>query len=85
MPTDEWIVLLVLAVIILLLFCLVIWEPAYWAYRAWRLKRAFYLRDKADREAKLAVKQRGSRSRSAGRSGKTPPGPEGNGRERSSW
>lgn len=85
MPTDEWIVLLVLAVIILLLFCLVIWEPAYWAYRAWRLKRAFYLRDKADREARLAVKRRGSRSRSGRHSDKTSHSSEGNGREDSSW
>jgi uncharacterized membrane protein YgcG len=85
MPTDEWIVLLVLAVIILLLFCLVIWEPAYWAYRAWRLKRAFYLRDKADREARLAVKRRRSGSRSERRSGKTPHGSEVNRNERSSW
>lgn len=81
MPTDEWIVLLVVAAIVLLLLCLVVWEPAYWAYRAWRLKRAFYLRDQADKAAKLSGKRGGRPAGSSTPSGETRRGQEGNSRE----
>lgn len=65
MPTDEWIVLMVLAVVGLLLLILVIWEPAYWAYRAWRLKRAFHLRDRADKAAYGSANRSCSHTRSS--------------------
>jgi len=45
----EWPDLLLLAVICCFTGALVFGEPAYNMYKAWKLKRAFKLREKADR------------------------------------
>jgi len=45
----EWPDLLMLAVICCFTGALVFGEPAYKMYREWKLKRAFKLREKADR------------------------------------
>ena len=45
----EWPDLLMLAVIVCFTCALVLGEPAYDMYKQWKLKRAFKLREKADR------------------------------------
>ena len=47
----EWQDLFLLAVICCFTGALVIVEPAYNVYRTWKLKRAFKLREKADKKA----------------------------------
>ncbi|MBI4961892.1 MAG: hypothetical protein HY913_01310 [Desulfomonile tiedjei] len=38
-----------LALTVVVVFLLVIWDPLHHKYQSWKLKRAFRLRDKADR------------------------------------